>query len=348
MSYPARVAKQPTRRTGLTLRRPRSGGLEGWEPTPRPILRDASLRDAPQDEVIVMATRRRLSAVLHADLSGFVRLMEAGEDRTVGHLKSVRADVWRPAIEAGGGTVVNIEGDSVLAEFGSAVAAVVTAIDIQERMARFNDMLEERERLRFRIGLHLGEVIVDEVGNIFGDGVNVAARIQTLAEPGGIAVSRAVRDIAESKIEHAFVDGGEHEAKNVSRLLRIYHVYARTGASMRTTTSIVPRMTLRFRGTDRTGKKYAFEVEVDRLIALRDGAVIGRDFERCQVVLSHATVSRRHARLVFADGGLQIEDLGSTNGTWVDGAPARPGKLHALQPGITLRLGEIELAVERD
>ena len=122
----------------------------------------------------------------------------------------------------------------VLMSFTAPPAA--TAIDIQERMAQFNDMLHERERLRFRIGLHLGEVIVDETGNIFGDGVNLAARIQALAEPGGIAVSRAVRDIAEPRIEHAFVDGGEHEAKNVSRLLRIYHVYARTGASMRTDT----------------------------------------------------------------------------------------------------------------
>jgi class 3 adenylate cyclase len=295
-----------------------------------------------------MATRRRLSAVLHADLSGFVRLMEAGDDRTVGHLKSVRTDVWRPAIEAGGGTVVNIEGDSVLAEFGSAVAAVTTAIDIQERMAHFNDMLEERERLRFRIGLHLGEVIVDETGNIYGDGVNLAARIQALAEPGGIAVSRAVRDIAEPRIEHAFVDGGEHEAKNVSRLLRIWHVYARTGASMRTTTSVVPRATLRFRGADRSGKKYAFEVEVDAVMGRRGGVVIGRDFEQCQVVLSHATVSRRHARLVFADGMLQIEDLDSTNGTWVDGTPARKGERHGVQSGITLRIGEIDLAVERD
>ena len=110
-----------------------------------------------------MANRpRRLSVILHADLAGYVRLMEGSEDRTVDRLQAVRAEVWRPALEIGGGSVVNIEGDSVLAEFGSALAAVATAIDIQERMASFNGMLEADQRLMFRIGLHLGEVIVDD------------------------------------------------------------------------------------------------------------------------------------------------------------------------------------------
>ncbi len=149
-------------------------------------------------------SRRRLSAILHSDLTGFVRLMEGGEDRTVDLLKSAQADVWRPAIATAGGSLINIVGDSVLAEFDSAVAAVATAIDIQERMTRFNSMLDEEQRLMFRIGVHLGEVIVDEENNtIFGDGVNVAARIQAMAEPGGIAVSRAVRDVAELRIEYA-------------------------------------------------------------------------------------------------------------------------------------------------
>ena len=136
------------------------------------------------------ARRRRLSAILQADLAGYVRLMEGAEDRTVSRLKSVRAEVWRPAVEAAGGRIVNIVADSVLAEFSSAVAAVAAAIDLQERMARFNDALDEEQRLMFRIGLHLGEVIVDETETIFGDAVNVAARIQLVAEPGGIAVSR--------------------------------------------------------------------------------------------------------------------------------------------------------------
>jgi len=292
-----------------------------------------------------MSPRRRLSAILHADLSGFVRLMEGGEDRTVGHLKSVQADIWRPAIEGAGGRVVNIVGDSVLAEFDSAVAAVATAIDIQERMAHFNGMLDEECRLMFRIGVHLGEVIIDEETQaIFGDGVNVAARIQSLAEPGGIAVSRAVRDVTELQIEYGFVDGGEHQAKNVSRSLQIYHVQPRSGAATRTTTSAVPRLTLRFRGT-LAGRPYGFDLAIDRLMARHDGLVIGRALDQSDFVLSHSTVSRRHARLLLADGRLQIEDLNSTNGTAVDGEPAHPGKPLMLQAGSKLKIGDIELAV---
>lgn len=174
---------------------------------------------------------RRLSAILHADLTGYVRLMEGAEERTVSHLKSVRAEVWKPVIEAAGGRVVNIVADSVLAEFGSAVAAVTAAIDIQERMARFNGGLDEEQRLMFRIGLHLGEVIVDETETIFGDAVNVAARIQAMAEPGGIAASREIHDTTHSQIDCVFLDGGKHRAKNISRSLQIYHLRTRESAS---------------------------------------------------------------------------------------------------------------------
>jgi adenylate cyclase len=288
--------------------------------------------------------RRRLSAVLHADLSGFVRLMEGAADHTVDHLRSAQDDIWRPAIETGGGAIVNVTGDSILAEFKSPTAAIATAIDIQERMARFNDMLDEERRLMFRIGLHLGEVIVDdETQALYGHGVNVAARIQVLAEPGGIAVSRALRDVTELQVDHDFVDGGEHRAKNVTRPLQIYHVRPRSDAPSQTTTSITPQRILRFRGADRTGKRYAFDIDVDKLIARRGGMVIGRAVEQCDIVLGHATVSRRHARLAFADGALRIEDLGSLNRTSVDGASVAAGKRRRLEIGSVLKMGEIEL-----
>jgi len=170
------------------------------------------------------ARRRRLCAILHADLTGYARLMEGAEDRTVNRLKSVRAEVWRPAVKAAGGRIVNIVADSVLAEFSSAVAAVAAAIDIQERMVRFNDELDEGQRLRFRIGLHMGEVIVDETQTIFGDAVNVAARIQLMAEPGGIAASREIRDATHLLTDCTFIDGGKHHARHIRRPLQIYHV----------------------------------------------------------------------------------------------------------------------------
>lgn len=185
----------------------------------------------PPAGVPVVAHSRRLSAILHSDLAGYVRLMAGAEDRTVNRLKSVRAEVWRPAVEAAGGRIVNIVADSVLAEFSSAVAAVAAAVDVQQRMARFNDVLDEDQRLMFRIGLHLGEVIVDETETIFGDAVNVAARIQLMAEPGGIAASAAIRDAIHLQTDYVFIDGGRRHAKNIGHSLRIYHVRTRESAS---------------------------------------------------------------------------------------------------------------------
>jgi hypothetical protein len=195
----------------------------------------------------------------------------------------------------------------------------------------------------FRIGVHLGEVIVDEENHdIFGDGVNLAERIQALAEPGGIAVSRALRDVTELKVDYAFVDGGEHQAKNVSRSLHIYHVRRRENTPTKTVTSAaLLKATLRFQGADPAGRKFS------KLLEKREGLVIGRDFE-CDGVLSHSTVSRRHARLVLADNILQIEDLGSTNGTAVDGAVVAAGALQPLPMGAKLRIGDIELAFRFD
>src|SRR5437763_2184313 len=206
-----------------------------------------------------MATlQRRLAAIVHADLAGFTRMMEGAETRTFRHLKAAQIDVWRPAIEAGNGRLVGTAGDAMLAEFGSAVTAVSAALDIQERMAKFNETLDANQRMMFRIGVHLGEVIVDdEDQNIFGDGVNLAARIQAMAEPGGIAVSRAVRDLVELRIEYAFVDGGEQSLKNVSRPVQIFHVkLAKALVTVGTTTRMVPQITLRFEGADSTKTKH--------------------------------------------------------------------------------------------
>jgi adenylate cyclase len=292
--------------------------------------------------------QRRLAAIVHADLAGFTRMMEGAETRTFRHLKSAQIDVWRPAIDSGGGRLVGTAGDAMLAEFGSAVAAVSAAIDIQERMARFNEVLEERQRMMFRVGVHLGEVIVDEEDqNIFGDGVNLAARIQAIAEPGGIAVSRAVRDVTELRIDYTFVDGGEHAFKNVSRPVHVFHIRTASGASTKTTTRVVPQIVLRFEGADSAGHKYGFDVALDKLMAAVQGRVIGRSAEQCELVVAHATVSRRHARLSLAGEALQIEDLGSTNGTSVNGVALKAGAAVALHSGGKIRLGDVEFTIRQ-
>jgi adenylate cyclase len=290
-------------------------------------------------------TQRRLSAVLHADVTGFVRLMESDEVGTVEGLKSAQRVAFAPSIEQAGGRLVDSAGDSLLAEFASAVGAVTAAIDIQQKMATINDALPEGRRLLFRIGVHLGELIIDSEDRIFGDGVNLAARIQAFAAPGGIAVSRAVKDVTELQIDGVFVDAGEQRLKNVSRPVQIYHVRAAESALARTTTSVVPRTTLRFQGNDVGGHAFVLDVALDRLIAARSGLVIGRDSDKCELPLVHSTVSRRHARLLFSGEVLQIEDLGSTNGTLVNGAAARSGAPLAVRAGDKIRIGEIEFAL---
>jgi class 3 adenylate cyclase len=290
--------------------------------------------------------QRRLAAIVHADLAGFTRMMEGAETRTFRHLKSAQIEVWRPAIDAGRGRLVGTAGDAMLAEFGSAVSAVAAAIDIQERMAQFNDLLSEEQRMLFRVGVHLGEVIIDdEDQNIFGDGVNLAARIQTLAEPGGIAVSRAVRDLVELRTEYAFHDGGEHQLKNVSRSVQVFHVRRAKLVSPGTTTRMVPQITLRFEGPDSAGRKHAFEVSMEKLVGQSQGMCIGRAADQCELVVPHPTVSRRHARLSVAGEALQVEDLGSTNGTAVNGTILKAGAPTALQAGSKLRLGDVELVL---
>ena len=292
-------------------------------------------------------SERRLSAILHADLAGFVRLVEAEEDLTFAHLRSARDKIWRPAIESAGGTLIHSTGDSMLAEFSSAAAAVQVAIDIQERMARFNEALAEEQRLLFRIGVHLGEIIIDETDHdIFGDGVNLAERIQVLAEPGGIAVSRAVRDVAKLRDDYAYVDGGEHRAKHVSRPLHIYRVRSRLSAATVQIQPVSLRKIFHFQGADHSGRKFGFGVEVDELVKREQGVLIGRDSTQCDVVLENTSVSRRHARLsAGTNNTLQIEDVGSTNGTSINGTPIAAGLTRPLEPGSTLKLGDIELVV---
>jgi class 3 adenylate cyclase len=293
--------------------------------------------------------QRRLAAIVHADLAGFTRMMEGAETRTFRHLKSAQIEVWRPAIDAASGRLVGTAGDAMLAEFGSAVTAVSAAIDIQERMTRFNEALSAEQRMMFRVGVHLGEVIVDdEDQNIFGDGVNLAARIQALAEPGGIAVSRAVRDLVELRIDYAFVDGGEHQLKNVSRSVQVFHVRpSKAAVTVGTTTRMVPHITLRFEGVDSASQKHSFEVALDKLISRSQGMVIGRAADQCDLVVAHATVSRRHARLSLAGDALQVEDLGSTNGTAIGGKALGAGAPVVLHAGNKLRLGDVELLVRQ-
>src|SRR6516165_7304685 len=143
-----------------------------------------------------MAATRRLAAILAADVAGYSRLIGSDEQGTLGRLKAIRADVIDPAIAAHHGRIVKTTGDGLLVEFASTVDALRCADEIQTQMAERNFALAPDARIEFRIGIHQGDIVVEEDGDIFGDGVNIAARLEALAEPGRICVSARVQEDA--------------------------------------------------------------------------------------------------------------------------------------------------------
>jgi adenylate cyclase len=164
---------------------------------------------------------RRLAAILAADVVGYSRLMGTDEVGTLRALRACRRELVDPAIAARHGRIVKTTGDGMLAEFHSAVDAVACAIAVQQGAARRSEGVPEDKRLVFRVGVNLGDII-SEQGDIFGDGVNVAARLETLCEPGGVCISRAVRDQVRDKLPVAFADLGEQTVKNIARPVRVF------------------------------------------------------------------------------------------------------------------------------
>jgi adenylate cyclase len=169
--------------------------------------------------------QRRLTAILSADVADYSGLMEADEAGTLERLKVNRSRIFDPCVAAQGGRIVKLMGDGALVEFGSVVAAVNCALAIQEATARAEPDRAEAKRIRYRIGINLGDVIV-EGDDIYGEGVNVAARLQALAPVGGIAVSLTVRDHVVGKVPCAFEDLGEHTVKNLERPVRVFAVHS--------------------------------------------------------------------------------------------------------------------------
>jgi len=168
--------------------------------------------------------QRRLAAVLAADVVGYSRLMEVDEAGTLARLKTVRLELIDPTITKCKGRIIKTTGDGMLVEFQSVTEALRCAVDFQERMARRNRDMAASRALLYRIGINLGDVIVEEDGDIFGDGVNVAARLESIADPGGICVSAAVRDQVADRLPVGFHDLGEQHVKNISRPIRVFKV----------------------------------------------------------------------------------------------------------------------------
>ena len=162
---------------------------------------------------------RRLTAILAADVAGYSRLMGADEEGTLAQLKAHRRALIDPKITEHRGRIVKTTGDGMLVEFASVVDALRCAVEVQRGMAERNAEVPQDRRIEFRVGIHQGDVII-EGGDIYGDGVNVAARLEGIAEPGGICVSGRVQEDAEGKLEITFDNAGEQQrATNIGRTI---------------------------------------------------------------------------------------------------------------------------------
>jgi adenylate cyclase len=171
---------------------------------------------------VSVQVERKLSAIFAADIAGYSRLMGQDEVGALARLRGCR-EVMDQLIATHRGRIFNTAGDSVVADFASAVDAVQCAIAVQEALAKENAGQSEGEAMRFRIGIHVGDIIV-QGDNLFGDAVNVAARLEAIAEPGGLCVSRVVRDQVRDKVNYAFEDLGDQQVKNIARPVRVYRV----------------------------------------------------------------------------------------------------------------------------
>src|SRR5712692_8586511 len=171
----------------------------------------------------VARTERKLAAILAADVVGYSRLMGADEEGTLAQLRAHRRALIDPKITEHHGRIVKTTGDGMLVEFASVVDAVRCAVEVQRGMAERNAGVPPERRIEFRAGINLGDIIVENE-DIFGDGVNVAARLEALAEPGGICVSRIVRDPVRDKLGFTFEDMGEQAVKNIARPIHAYRV----------------------------------------------------------------------------------------------------------------------------
>ncbi|MBJ6124033.1 adenylate/guanylate cyclase domain-containing protein [Microvirga splendida] len=170
-----------------------------------------------------MKVQRRLAAILAADVVGFSRLMSQSEEETLARIKSLRAEVVEPHVAEQGGRIVKTTGDGFLVEFPSPTGAVECAIAIQDAL-RVEGTQDNGQALKLRIGINLGDIIIESDGDVFGDGVNIAARLEQIAEPGSILISSKVHEEVRGKLPYVFEDMGEQEVKNIDRPIRVFAI----------------------------------------------------------------------------------------------------------------------------
>ena len=183
--------------------------------------------------MVEQRVERRLTAIFAGDVAGYSRLMGADEEGTLSRLNAHRREFLEPKIADHRGRIVKRTGDGILIEFASAVDAARCAVEIQHGMIKRNAPVPQDNRIELRIGIHVGDIIIEE-GDIYGDGVNIAARLEGIAQPGGICISDDAYRQVRGKLDASFEDGGEQELKNIARPVRVYRLHPRAASEATT------------------------------------------------------------------------------------------------------------------
>ncbi len=311
--------------------------------------------DAPAPRPSAAAGRRKLTVIMSADIAGYSRLMGEDEDETLRALGGLKSIV-EEEVAAAEGRVFSSAGDGFMAEFVSAADAVMCALAFQQRVATANKSRPPTRQMLFRVGVNLADVVV--VGrDLFGDGVNIAARLQTLAEPGGICVSSTVYEQLRKRKDLRFSSLGPQQVKNIAEPVTAFRV-SRVGqatpgtaggaeppsAALTVAADPPPPLPLWIlTGVDANGAPV--KLPLMRAALLGHGLTIGRQHGASDLTVVEPTVSRRHLRLFLKDEALMAEDLGSSNGTAIDGLRLAPGSAARLRDGAEVRLGHLALTL---
>src|SRR5580700_7584859 len=187
-----------------------------------------------------MVETRKLAAILVSDVVGYSRLTGADEDRTLARLRGLRSDLIDPAIDAHRGRIVKRIGDGSIIEFRSVVDAVRLAIEVQSAMVERNAEVPEDRRILFRIGIHLGDVVEESDGDLMGDGINIAARLESVCEPGAICLSEDAYRQVKGRLDRAVADLGPTQLKNIADPVRVYSLEVDKPAQARPTKPVAP------------------------------------------------------------------------------------------------------------
>ncbi|HYU12024.1 MAG TPA: adenylate/guanylate cyclase domain-containing protein [Stellaceae bacterium] len=315
-----------------------------------------------------MSATRRLAAILAADVAGSSRLIGHDEQGTLDRLRTIRIELIDPSIATHNGRIFKTTGDGLLAEFGSTVDSLRAAQEIQAQMAERDAGIASESRIEFRIGIHQGDIVVED-GDIFGDGVNIAARLEGLAEPGGICVSARVQEDAAGKLDLAFRDLGDQQLKNIARPVRAYAIGAAAVAPAGLVAASVPRLSIvvlpfanlnsdaeqqyfadgltedlttdlsRLGGTSVISRNTAFTYQGKRI----DTRQIGRELGVRYVLEGSVRRSGDHIRI-----SAQLIDAQTDAHLWAERFDGDVSDLFALQDEVTRRIAitlNLELAV---